>query len=133
MRDAEVIAAAKSTEHFVVLRRVEMACGEKVACVALPRMFEIERKGGPAVELHVAANHARLKLPANCCPPAIRTFTNSAGLSISIPPMSSSRELGFLFLRMSHKEEAEREFQAITDRAPGDMLSAAQLHHAARA
>jgi len=37
------------------------------------------------------------------------------------------RELAYLLLRMNHKDEAEREFKAITERAPDDLLSAAQL------
>ena len=37
------------------------------------------------------------------------------------------RELAYLLLRMNHKDEAEREFKVITERAPDDLLSAAQL------
>jgi len=37
------------------------------------------------------------------------------------------RELAYLLLRMKHKEEAEREFKIITERAADDLLSAAQL------
>lgn len=37
------------------------------------------------------------------------------------------RELAYLLLKMGLKDEAEREFQIITDSYPGDLLSAAQL------
>ena len=37
------------------------------------------------------------------------------------------RELAYLLLGMNKKDEAEREFKIITDRAPDDLLSAAQL------
>ena len=70
-----------------------------------------------------AAEGARELLPARY--PFVYEFRSA--LDLDAVNVELRRELAYLLLRMNHKEEAEREFQLITDRSPEDLLSAAQL------
>ncbi len=70
-----------------------------------------------------AAEAARELLPARY--PYVYEFRKALELDSS--NVELRRELAYLLLRMDRKEEAEREFKIITERAPGDLLSAAQL------
>jgi Tfp pilus assembly protein PilF len=70
-----------------------------------------------------AAEAARELLPARY--PYVYEFRKALELDSS--NVELRRELAYVLLRMNHKEEAEHEFKIITERAPGDLLSAAQL------
>jgi Tfp pilus assembly protein PilF len=70
-----------------------------------------------------AAETARELLPARY--PYVYEFREALNLDAANAELR--RELAYLLLRMNHKEEAEREFKVLTERAPGDLLSAAQL------
>ena len=70
-----------------------------------------------------AAETARELLPARY--PYVYEFRKAIDLDPA--NVELRRELAYLLLRMNHKDEAEREFKIITDRAPDDLLSAAQL------
>jgi Tfp pilus assembly protein PilF len=70
-----------------------------------------------------AAEAARELLPARY--PYVYEFRKAIDLDSS--NVELRRELAYLLLRMNHKEDAEREFKIITERAPDDLLSAAQL------
>jgi Tfp pilus assembly protein PilF len=70
-----------------------------------------------------AAEAARELLPARY--PYVYEFRKA--LELDSANVELHRELAYLLLRMNKKEEAEREFKIITERSPGDLLSAAQL------
>ena len=70
-----------------------------------------------------AAEAARELLPARY--PYVYEFRKA--LELDSANVELHRELAYLLLRMNKKEEAEREFKVITERSPGDLLSAAQL------
>ncbi|HKW99300.1 MAG TPA: tetratricopeptide repeat protein [Bryobacteraceae bacterium] len=70
-----------------------------------------------------AAEAARELLPQRY--PYVYEFRRS--LDLDTANVELRRELAYLLLRMNHKDEAEREFKIITERAPEDLLSAAQL------
>ena len=70
-----------------------------------------------------AAEAARELLPARY--PYVYEFRKA--LELDSANVELRRELAYLLLRMNKKEEAEREFKIITERSPGDLLSAAQL------
>src|SRR5713226_6902271 len=70
-----------------------------------------------------AAEAARELLPARY--PYVYEFRQALNLDSANAELR--RELAYLLLRMNHKDEAEREFKIITERAPDDLLSAAQL------
>ena len=70
-----------------------------------------------------AAEAARELLPTRY--PYVYEFRNAIDLDPA--NVELRRELAYLLLHMNHKEEAEREFKVITERAPDDLLSAAQL------
>ncbi len=70
-----------------------------------------------------AAEAARELLPHRY--PYVYEFRKA--LELDSANIELRRELAYLLLGMNKKEEAEREFKIITDRAPDDLLSAAQL------
>ena len=70
-----------------------------------------------------AAEAARELLPARY--PFVYEFRHA--MEFDTANMELRRELAYLLLSMNHKDEAEREFKIITERAPEDLLSAAQL------
>jgi Tfp pilus assembly protein PilF len=70
-----------------------------------------------------AAEAARELLPTRY--PYVYEFRKA--LDLDPVNVELRRELAYLLLRMNKKDEAEREFKIITDRAPDDLLSAAQL------
>ncbi len=70
-----------------------------------------------------AAEGARELLPSRY--PFVYEFRGA--LDLDAANVELRRELAYLLLRMNHKDEAEREFQIITERSPEDLLSAAQL------
>src|SRR5579863_5329912 len=70
-----------------------------------------------------AAEAARELLPARY--PYVYEFRKA--MEFDTANMELRRELAYLLLSMNHKDEAEREFKIITERAPEDLLSAAQL------
>jgi tetratricopeptide (TPR) repeat protein len=86
--------------------------------VANAALLDASRGGEPR-----AAEDARDLLPLRY--PFVYEFRSA--LDLDPANVELRRELAYLFLRMNHKEEAEREFQVITQRAPDDFLSAAQL------
>ena len=101
-------------------------CSTSAGCGKPP---ERPRKPPPRCWPHLAAaSRAPPKPPANCCPRATPGFTNS-GSALDLDPSNVElhRELAYLLLRMDRKSEAEEEFKTITQRSPGDLLSAAQL------
>src|SRR6266436_7192316 len=57
----EVIAAADGAQRRIELRGFEIALSEEVADELIPRVFEIELKLGPAIELGVATDEVRLE------------------------------------------------------------------------
>jgi len=70
-----------------------------------------------------AAEAARELLPSRY--PYVYEFRKAIDLDPA--NVELRREMAYLLLRMNHKDEAEREFKVITERAPDDLLSAAQL------
>jgi tetratricopeptide (TPR) repeat protein len=70
-----------------------------------------------------AAEAARELLPHRY--PYVYEFRKA--LELDAANIELRRELAYLLLGMNKKEEAEREFKIITERAPNDLLSAAQL------
>src|SRR5579872_2685320 len=70
-----------------------------------------------------AAEAARELLPARY--PYVYEFRKA--LELDSANADLRRELAYLLLRMNKKDEAEYEFKIITERSPGDLLSAAQL------
>ena len=70
-----------------------------------------------------AAEAARELLPRRY--PYVYEFRKA--LELDSANIELRRELAYLLLGMNKKDEAEREFKIITDRAPDDLLSAAQL------
>ncbi len=70
-----------------------------------------------------AAEAARELLPHRY--PFVYEFRKA--LELDSANIDLRRELAYLLLNMNKKDEAEREFKIITERAPDDMLSAAQL------
>jgi tetratricopeptide (TPR) repeat protein len=70
-----------------------------------------------------AAEAARELLPARY--PYVYEFRRA--LDLDGANVELRREFAYLLLHMKHKEEAEREFKIITERAAEDLLSAAQL------
>ena len=69
------------------------------------------------------AEEARELLPARY--PYVYEFEKA--LELDPNNVDLRRELAYLYLEMHKSADAEKEFQAIVDRAPGDLLSAAQL------
>ena len=69
------------------------------------------------------AEEARELLPARY--PYVYEFEKA--LALDPNNVDLRRELAYLYLEMHKSADAEKEFQAIVDRAPGDLLSAAQL------
>ena len=70
-----------------------------------------------------AAESARALLPSRY--PYVYEFRKA--LDLDPANIELRREFAYLLLHMKRKEEAEREFKIITERAPADLLSAAQL------
>jgi Tfp pilus assembly protein PilF len=70
-----------------------------------------------------AAEAARELLPARY--PFVYEFRRA--LDFDSANVELHRELAYLLLRMNKKDDAEREFKTIIERAPEDLLSAAQL------
>ena len=70
-----------------------------------------------------AAEAARELLPARY--PYVYEFRRA--LELDPGNAELRRELAYLLLRMGKQDEAEREFKAVTDSTPADLLSAAQL------
>ncbi len=70
-----------------------------------------------------AAEAARELLPARY--PYVYEFEKA--LQLDPGNVELRRELGYLQLKMNHPAEAERQFRAITQQSPEDLLSAAQL------
>ncbi len=70
-----------------------------------------------------AAEMARELLPGRY--PYVSEFRRA--LEFDSKNVELRRELGFLLLQMNRQQEAEREFHALAEPAPGDLMAAAQL------
>lgn len=121
---------ALAAEHYLAAWR--LLPDRKSVLLDLGRVLKAENKIEEANAALLAASRggepraseaARELLPNRY--PYVYEFRKA--LELDTANVELRRELAYLLLRMNKKDEAEHEFKIITERAPADLLSAAQL------